>query len=466
MVVGNMPEATDLVVVGAGPGGYTAALHAARAGRRVLLVDTAGEEGIGGVCLNVGCIPSKALIELAHLHDNASHAQSMGLKCSGVEVDLAAFQLWKAGIIENLTRGVKTALKRAKVEIRRGHFRLLGAHSGVINDHEGGAQFVDFKGVVLATGSSPVALDALPVDGERVVDSTGALAFEALPKSLAVVGAGYVGVELGTAFAKLGVPVTLIEATGQLLPGMDSHLVRAVSRRMTQLGVQTLINARVVSLSDAGLHVERQDGTEEVLADRIIVAVGRRPNTANLGLEDVDVEVLPSGHLQVDSQRLVRPPSIAAIGDITLGPALAHKAIAEARVAVDALAGKPAAFEPECIPAIVFSDPEIASVGLTGEAAKAAGIETRSVRAPLGSSGRAATLGATIGTAELVVNVADHSILGVHLAGPHASELIASAGLAIEMGALVDDLALTIHPHPTLSEQINELALRFNSDSG
>ncbi len=466
-----------MVVAGAGPGGYTAALHAARCGRRVLLVDEAGEAGIGGVCLNVGCIPSKALIELAQAAERTRTAPAMGLAAAVSGVDLAVFQSWKSAQVKTLKRGVKSLLDKAGVAVRRGRLRVLGAHSALVDDGEGGAQFIDFKSLVLATGSAPTPLRALPFDGARVLDSTGALSLEALPASLVIVGGGYIGVELGTAFAKLGVDTTLVEASGSLLPALERNLSRAVARRLQALGVRVMTSTVVTAMDERCLVVARPGvkgleieglGTagaaavveERLAAERVVVAVGRTPNTADLGLADAGIEVTAAGHIAVGADRLAAP-SIAAIGDITAGAALAHKAAAEAPVAVDALNGKPAGFEPACIPAIVFSDPELATVGLTLAEAKAEGIDARAERLPLTASGRAAIMGAQVGATEIVVDSADGTLLGVHIAAPHASELIASAALALEMGVCAEDLALTIHPHPTLSEQLAEVARRL-----
>ena len=457
MVVGNVPEAADLVVVGAGPGGYEAALHAAKLGRRVTLIDEAGEEGIGGVCLNVGCIPSKALIELSERFHFLSEASAMGLSTAGASVDMAAFQQWKSSVVHKLSSGVSGALAKAKVSIRKGRARLISPSSLVINDGEGGAQFVDFKDIVLATGSRPTALTQLPVDGTRIVDSTGALAFDVLPNSVAVVGGGYIGLELGMALSRLGVKVSVVEASGTLIPSVDSRLIGPVSRRLKALGVDVHLNALATGADETHLTIQSSEGEKLIEAEKIVVAVGRIPNTDELGLEDANIAVNDRGLIAVGLDRRVAK-HIAAIGDITPGPALAHKASAESFVAVDALNGKNVAFEPACIPAVVFTDPEIATVGLTESEAKEAGYDVNVSRVPLGASGRAATIGASLGYSQLVADKTDGTVLGVHLVGPHASELIAEAALAIELGASAEDLSLTIHPHPTLSEQIAHIA--------
>ena len=457
MVVGNVPEAADFVVVGAGPGGYEAALSAAKMGRRVMLIDEAGEEGVGGVCLNVGCIPSKALIELSERFHFLADASAIGLNTTGASVDMSAFQKWKRSVVHKLSSGVAGALAKAKVSVRKGRARLISASSLVINDGEGGAQFVDFKDIVLATGSRPTLLKQLPVDGSRIVDSTGALAFDALPKTVAVVGGGYIGLELGMALSRLGAKVSVVEASGELIPSVDSRLVGPVSRQLKALGVDVYLNTLATGADDTHLTIQSSEGEKLIAAEKIVVAVGRTPNTDDLGLEDANIPVNDQGLIEVALDRRVSK-HIAAIGDITPGPALAHKASAESFVAVDALNGKNVAFEPQCIPAVVFTDPEIATVGLTEREAKEAGYEVSVSRVPLGASGRAATMGATLGYSQLVADKADGTVLGVHLVGPHASELIAEAALAIELGASAEDVSLTIHPHPTLSEQIAHIA--------
>jgi dihydrolipoamide dehydrogenase len=469
MVVGNVPEAADLLVVGAGPGGYTAALEAARAGRRVMLVDRRGEQGVGGVCLQVGCIPSKALIESAEILHRARHGTAMGVPPVGGRFDMARFQAWKQKMVEGLTGGVRTGLRGAGVDIVAGEVTLTEPNVLVVSTPDDQARFVQFKHLVLATGSSPAPLPDLPFDGHRILDSSDFLALDTLPRTLAVVGGGYIGVELGTAAAKLGVEVTIIEAESRLLPGLAAALARPVLRRLEQLGVRVALGARARDFDGTRLRVERagppaagEPGTLEFPAEALLVAIGRRANVERLGLE-VLRPTIENGLLVVGPDRRIAE-HVAAIGDITPGPALAHKATAEATIAVQALCGKPAAFEPAAIPAVVFSDPEIATAGLTLDEATEAGLDAARTRLPLGASGRAATMGARDGFAEVVHDRRDGAILGVHIAGPHASELIAEGVLAIEMGMTVEDLALVIHPHPTLSEQIPDLARRARDE--
>ena len=457
MVVGRIAEPVDLVVAGGGPGGYVAALHGARLGRKVMLVDRDGDAGVGGVCLRVGCIPSKALIEAADLAGKIGGAKAMGVKARAGGVDMKRFQAWKNKVIGGLTGGVRGLLKQAGVETVAGELRLAGDGTAVIETADGQASFVNFTDIVLATGSRPLALSGLPIDGDRVLDSTGALALDAVPETLAIVGAGYIGVEIGTAFAKLGSRVAMVEAEDGILPGFERRLVRPVEQRLGELGVEVLVGAAAKGLGKKGLVVKGAEGERVVVADKVVVAVGRRPNTDDLGLDGAGIEPDDQGLLAVAADRRIAP-HVAAIGDVTPGPALAHKAMAEAIVAVDALCGAKTAFAPAAIPAVVFSDPEIATAGLTAGEAKAQGMDVQTANFPLAASGRAAILGAGDGFLQVVADKADGTVVGVHIAGPHASDLIGEGVLAIELGASLEDLALSIHPHPSLSEQYGEAA--------
>ncbi|MDP6351059.1 MAG: dihydrolipoyl dehydrogenase [Alphaproteobacteria bacterium] len=457
MVVGQVADPVDLLIAGAGPGGYAAALRGAQLGRRVTLVDRDGTDGVGGVCLRVGCIPSKALIEVAELAARIGDAGQFGLDARLDRFDMTRFQTWKGGVVDKLCNGVRGLLKSAGVDIVAGELRLTGPDGAIVNPVDGQARFLTFKDLILATGSRPTALADLPFDGKRVLDSTGALAMAAIPKRLAIVGAGYIGLEIGTAFAKLGSQVTMIEVEDRILPAMDPQIARPVARNLDRLGIKVLLGARALGHAKGKIAIA-VGGTERmVAADTVVIAVGRMPNGDDLGLDAAGLETGAGGLLAVAADRRLAP-HIAAIGDLTPGPALAHKATAEAAVAVEALSGKRAAFAPAAIPAVVFSDPEIATAGLTAAEAADQGMETQVATVPLSVSGRAATLGAGRGFAQIVADKADGTVVGVHLTGPHASELIGEGVLAIEMGATLEDLALAIHAHPTLSEQWGEAA--------
>jgi dihydrolipoamide dehydrogenase len=466
MVVGEVPEGVDLLVVGAGPGGYTAALRAARLGREVTLVDRDGEAGVGGVCLRTGCIPSKALIEVAGTASHACGLADAGVQIEGLSVDLTRFQRFKDGIVQRLGDAIRSQLVAAGVRVLPGRFCFTRPGQGAIQREDGGPSgFVAFRDVILATGSRPCQLQGLARDGVRILDSTDVLALRTLPAAAAVLGAGYIGVELGTALAKLGTKVTIVEAQDRLLPAMDAAVARPVRHRLAALGVEVLLGAQARDADGACLKVETASGSRTIEAAAVIVAVGRRPNTGELGLELIGVRPRADGLLDVRPDRRVGP-HVAAIGDLTPGPALAHKAIAEAQVAADALCGRPAAFDPAAIPVVVFSDPEVAIAGLSADDARATGIEVRTVQVPLAASGRAMTMNASEGFVRLVIDADADAVIGAQIVAPHASELIAEAALAIEMAAAPLDLAATIHPHPTLSELMASAAHRGSAGAG
>jgi dihydrolipoamide dehydrogenase len=458
MVVGEVPEPVDLLVVGAGPGGYVAAARAAELGREVVLVEREGEEGgPGGACLRVGCIPSKALIELAHAYETTRTGARAGLRVNGAEVDLATFQGWRREIVEKLGGGVGGLLERHGVRYVAGELTFSRPDRAAVALADGNSSFLEFKQAIVATGSRPFVPAALPVDGERVLTSTGALALEEVPATMAIVGGGYIGLEIGTAFAKLGAQVTIVEALDRVLPTIAPVLVRPVLRSLERLGVELRLGALATGIDEGRLVISVDDAEERIEAERVVVAIGRRPNTDGLGLEAAGLRLDDAGLVEVDEQRLATP-TIAAIGDVTAGPALAHKASAEAVVAAEALCGLPSAFEPLAIPAIVFTDPEIASVGMTFEEAKEAGLDAAQAKGSLAANGRAATLDAGDGFTQVVVDRATDRIVGVHMVGPHASELIAAGALATEMIASPADVLGTIHPHPTLSEGLHAAA--------
>jgi dihydrolipoamide dehydrogenase len=458
MVVGEFADAVDLLVLGGGPGGYAAAIRAAQLGRQVTLVERAGPAGLGGVCLQVGCIPSKALIELADAMQRTRDLRAAGLDADGVAVSLERFQAWRRELCAGLARGVGELLDGGGVRIVHGEARFNRADRVAVRTPEDRALFFEFEHAIIATGSRPAALPGLPFDGERVLDSTGALALPAVPESVAVVGAGYIGLELGTALAKLGARVTVVEALDRVLPTVEESLTAPVLRRLRALGVDLRLDTTAQRLEDGALVVVGPGGGEDrVEAQRVVVAVGRVPNTDDLGLAEAGVSVGADGLIEV-GEDMRAADRIAAVGDVVAGPALAHKATAEAAVAAEALSGRPAAFDARAIPIVIFTDPEIGSVGVSEAQAREAGLDPVAATFPLAASGRAGTLGARDGFTRIVADEATDRVVGVHVVGPHASELVAGGALAIEVMAAPGDVAATIHPHPTLGEGLREAA--------
>ncbi len=445
MVVGAISSRTELAIVGAGPGGYVAALRAADAGIEVTLIERAQ---VGGTCLNIGCIPSKALIEVANIRHHAIASAETGLTAS-VDVDAAQLHRHLESISSRLRGGVAQLLDDAGVTVVRGdasfarYDRLSIATPDAVSH-------LEFDNAILATGSRPLELAGFPF-GNRVLSSTGALQLTTLPQSIAVIGGGYIGIELGTAWAKLGATVTIIEAKASILPEVPSVLRRPVERRLEELGVTVRTGVMAEQPTQAGVRL----ATGEVVdADVTVVAIGRRPNSDQASIDSLDIEVSETGHIIVDPQ-LRAGVGTYAIGDLVPGPALAHKASAEAEVAVAAILGRPDTFAPTAIPSVIFSDPEIVTVGVGIDQASARGMTVH--RFPHAASARAHTVSASAGSTYVVVDDAG-TVMGVHACGPHVSELAGEAALAIEMAATSDDLALTIHPHPTMSESLAEAA--------
>ncbi|MGX1163576.1 dihydrolipoamide dehydrogenase [Arthrobacter sp. SLBN-100] len=455
MVMGESAEPVDLLVIGGGPGGYTAALRAAELGREVVLVE---KEFIGGVCLNVGCIPSKTLIETADAHRTV---QRLLPHATDELPDLAVWQDHKAEVVQGLANGVAGLLKKAGVRVLSGAARFTSRSRVAVQQTNDVTTFLEFKQAIIATGSRPVAIPVAPLNGTRVVDSTGALSLETMPKRLVVVGAGYIGIELATAYAKLGSEVTIVELQDRVLPEMPLQFARPVATRLTELGVTVHTSALLTGVDAEGAVCERAGTRLALPADVVLIAVGRRPNTDDLGLEAAWIKTDSGGRIAVGPDRVIPGTGIAAIGDVTEGPMLAHKATAEAVVAAEALCGRKVAFDPAAIPLVVFSDPEVASAGYTEDGAREAGLNVRAVTIPLSALGRAATMGARNGFTQLVVDTEADAVVGVHMAGPHVSELIAEGVLAIEMAASPSDLAATVHAHPTLAEGMFEAASRY-----
>lgn len=457
MVVGDMTTEVDVLVIGAGPGGYVAAIRAAQLGKKVTVVDRAE---VGGVCLNRGCIPSKALISAAHQYETMHAAQAVGITAGQVSVDFGKVQEWKNGIVKKLTGGVSSLLKGNKVQVISGEAVFTSENEvRVVNGYE--ATRIQFNDCIIATGSRPIELKPFPFGG-RILSSTEALNLTEIPKSLIVIGGGYIGVELGQMYSKFGTKVTILEGADSILPGFEKELSQLVAKSLQKTGVEIFTGAMATSSkqTDQDVTVTFTVGGEEksVTADYLLVTVGRRPNTDELGLDRINLKVSDRGLIEVDHQCRTNLPHIYAIGDIVAGPALAHKASYEGKVAAEAIAGLPSAVDYKAIPAVVFSDPEIASVGLSETEAKQKGLEVEVGKFPFAANGRALSLNATEGFVKIVAEKASQVVIGAQVVGVEASNLIAELGLAIEMGATLEDIALTIHAHPTLGEMVMEAA--------
>jgi dihydrolipoamide dehydrogenase len=447
---------TDLVVLGGGPGGYAAAFLAADRGIPTTLIDARPKPG--GSCLHVGCIPSKALLHAADVIHSAHDAAAFGIKFAAPQIDLGILRTKKDKIIDMQASHLLELCKRRGVTHIYGRGVFVDAHAIQV---ENGPQ-VRFQHAIIATGSVPARLPTFEIKSPRILDSTSALQLENVPKTLLVVGGGYIGLEMGSVYAALGSKVTVVELTGSLLPGVDPDLVEPLARRLKTDFEKILLNAKVTKVEEvkAGMRVlfEGQAAEKEAIFEKVLVAVGRRPNSANLGLDKIGVEIDAKGFIKTDAQRRTTSSHIFAIGDVAGEPMLAHKASHEGKMAVEVLSGEPVVWEPRAIPAVVFTDPEIAWCGLTQAEAEKQGIELKVGKFRWASSGRAATLGRSDGVTKLLVDKQSDRILGVGLAGPGAGELIAEGVVAVEMGATARDLALCIHPHPTLSETVSEAA--------
>jgi dihydrolipoamide dehydrogenase len=457
-------EHAPLVIIGGGPGGYPAAFHAADLGMEVTLVDL--EPNPGGVCLYRGCIPSKALLHVARVINEAREAPAWGVTFGAPAIDLARMRGWKDQVVQKLTGGLGMLTKKRKIRHIRGRASFADARTIEVEGADGVRSTLSFDAAVIATGSSPVVPSNLALKSSLVCDSTGALDIPDIPPRLLVIGGGYIGCELGSVYAALGSKVTLVEMTATIAMGADRDLAGVLIDRLEKIFHRILTKTKVVELREhggrilaklEGLHVDQP----EQEFDRVLVCVGRRPNSEGLGLDRTRVKRDAKGFIVVDPQRRTAEPAIFAIGDVAGEPLLAHKASHEGRIAVEAIAGKPSVFDPRAIPAVVFTDPELAWCGLTEIQAKQDGREVKIVSFPWAASGRAATLGRTDGLTKLILDPRTEQVLGVGVVGVGAGELIAEGVLAVEMAARATDLKMTIHAHPTLSETMMEAAEIF-----
>ena len=462
MVMGEMTQEVDVVVVGGGPGGYAAAFRAADLGLDVALIEK--DATLGGVCLNRGCIPSKTLLHVSQLLYDARHAGDMGLRFAEPEIDLDKVRKFKDGVVSKLTGGLDRLAKQRGVQIIRGAatfdssmtLRAIGAEI---------AHF-KFKHAIIATGSSPITLPGVEIqEGGRIIDSTGALALPDIPERLLVIGGGYVGLELGSFYATLGSRVTVVEMMDSLIAAADADLARPLLRRIKETFAAVYTQTKVTALHEEedGVDVtfEGQADPAQQRFDRVLVAVGRRPNSKGLGLENTHVEVDARGFIRVDEQQRTADPHIFAVGDVVGGLMLAHKAMREGKVAAEVISGQPAAFDVQAIPAVVYTDPQLAWAGLTENEARAQQRSIRVARFPWSASGRALTMDAPEGMTKIIADPETGRVLGFGIVGREAGEMIAEGVLAIEMGALAEDVALTMHAHPTLSETAGEVAELF-----
>ena len=457
MVVGDFPIELDTLVVGAGPGGYVAAIRAAQTGQKVTVVERGA---LGGVCLNVGCIPSKALISVGHKFETAKHSEDMGVIASDVKLDWAKAQAFKDSVVKKLTSGVSGLLKGNKIDVVMGEAYFVDANTVRVMD-ENSAQTYKFKHAIIATGSRPIEIPTFKFT-DRVVSSTGALSFPEVPEKLVVIGGGYIGTELGSMYANLGSQVTIIEGGKDILAGFEKQMTGVVKKGLKAKGVDVVVgaSAKGVEENENGVIVTYEANGEEktVEANYVLVTVGRRPNTDEMGLEEIGIKFAERGLLEVDKQCRTSVPNIYAIGDIVAGPQLAHKASYEGKVAAEAIHGEPSIVDYLAIPAVCFTDPELATVGYSEDQAKAEGIEVKAAKFPFAANGRALALNAPEGFVKLVARKEDGLLIGAQIVGVGASDMIAEMATAIEGGMTAEDIALTIHAHPTLGEITMEAA--------
>ena len=449
---------TDVLVIGAGPAGYVCAIRLAQLGKKVTVVE---KTHVGGVCLNVGCIPSKALIHAGTTFDKIGHADDMGISIKGAALDMKKLQAWKGEVVKKLTGGVAQLLKANGCTVIMGEAKFVNSTTVEVKTASG-TDTVQFKNAVIASGSRPAQIPGFDVDQKLVLDSTGGLSQDALPATMLCVGGGYIGLELGTFYAKAGSKVTVVEAGPALLGIIDPDLVRVVQKNLVKRGVEILTSTTVKSVKKNANNVEvtfaSAAGEKKQTFDKLLITIGRTPNTESLGLDKAGVKLDSKGFIPVNEKRQTSVPTIFAIGDVAGQPLLAHKGSKEGMVAAEAIAGMKTIYDVKAMPAVIFTDPEIASVGLTETEAKAKGLTVTVGAFPYAANGRALSVAEPDGMVKLISDSKKGTLLGCHIVGAEASNLIAEATLAIEMGAHVEDLALTVHAHPTLPETIMEAA--------
>jgi len=462
MVMGDIASGTDVLIIGGGPGGYVAAIRAAQLGKDVTLVERKGEAGLGGICLNEGCIPSKALIYASELAYELGHSEELGIVVKDVSIDLPKMQAWKQGIVDKLRGGVAGLLKQNGVQVMQGEafFKASGT-AGV--RMEKGVSTIDFGNAIIATGAEPQELEGLPVDGQFVIGSSEALMLAEAPENIVVIGAGYIALEMCSVFRKLGSKVCVVNRSDRAMRGLDKDLVDVVVKKLQALGVEFHFNAAFDGIVEQGgkkaVRIKKEGGESIVLpADKVLVTIGHKANTKGLGLENTQVKLDEKGFVKVDERMRTSDHKIYAIGDVVGAPLLAHKASRQGKVAAEAIAGLESAYHNRVVPAVVYCDPEIASAGMGEEEAVAKGVQYVVGRFPFRALGRSMTRNESDGFVKILAEKESGVVLGVHIVGAEAGELISEAALGIEMGAVLEDVAATIHPHPTLPEALMEAA--------
>lgn len=458
MVVGDIANWSQVVVIGGGPGGYVAAIRAAQLGKDVTLIE---KQDIGGVCLNRGCIPSKAIIHAADQMYKLQQAEEFGLTVNRSSLDMDKLINWKEGIVSKLTNGVNSLLKSNKINIVKGDAKFLSANMvEVMSDNN--RQLYEFDHAIIATGSRPIEVPGFEYDGINIISSTEALHLTEIPQNLVVMGGGYIGLELGTAFAKLGSNVKIVELKEQLLPEYDAELIQPVYKNLKKIGIEVLTGSEVqvpeITDNMMNIVVKTPQGERRLIADKLLVTVGRRPNYEKLGLEEIGVNIDERGFILTDSQCRTNEQSIFAIGDVTTGPMLAHKASKEGVIATEAISNKSSEMDVFAMPAVIFTDPEIATVGLSPTAAEEKGFDIKVGKSPFSSNSRALSTQQAEGFVRIVFEKESDRVLGVQIVGPDASSLIGEAALAIELAAKAEDISFTVHPHPSLEESFMEAA--------
>ena len=453
---------TELVVIGAGPGGYTAAFRAADLGKKVVLIDKSEE--LGGVCLNRGCIPSKTLLHISKSMNEVAELASMGVVYQKPEIDYDKVRIWKNKVIKKLNFGIESLTKRRNIQTFNGKATFKST-SELVVDLDDGTQIIRFDHCIIATGSRPNWIPSFPKPDNDIMNSTTALAFENVPGKMLVIGGGYIGLELGTVYSAFGSQISVVEFMPSLLPGADPDMVKPLYNKLKKQFKEIMLSTKVISLtkSNDGINVtfEKESKQFADTFDKVLISVGRKPNTENIGLAEIGIKLNDKGFIIVNDKQQTNIPSIYAIGDLTGDPMLAHKATAEGRIAAEVIAGKPSAFDPVAIPAVIYTDPEIAWAGLTETECKTKGIPYKKAEFPWSASGRALALGINEGKTKVLGDPDTGRIIGVGIVGPGAGELIAESVLGMEMAADMEDLGLTIHPHPTLSETLSNAAEVF-----